>query len=67
MLTDDAMEKLVYRATGGEARVLTSTVQVKASDVVWMIEEIRRLRRERDSLLLDRSVYRERLNRTEAR
>lgn len=67
MLTDDAMEKLVYLATGGEARVLTSTVQVKASDVVWLIEEIRRLRRERDSLLLDRSVYRERLNRTEAR
>lgn len=67
MLTEDAMEQLVYRATGGEARVLTSTVQVKASDVVWLIEEIRRLRRERDSLLLDRSVYRERLNRTEAR
>ena len=67
MLTEDAMEKLVYRATGGEARVLTSTVQVKASDVVWLIDEIRRLRRERDSLLLDRSVYRERLNRTEAR
>ena len=67
MLTDDAMEKLVYRATGGEARVLTSTVQVKAADVVWLVEEIRRLRRERDSLLLDRSVYRERLTRTEAR
>ena len=61
------MEKLVYRATGGEARVLTSTVQVKACDVVWLIEEVRRLRRERDSMLLDRSVYRERLNRTEAR
>ena len=67
MLTDDAMEKLVYRATGGEARVLTSTVQVKASDVVWLVEEVRRLRRERDSLLLDRSVYRDRLNRQEAR
>ena len=67
MLTDDAMEKLVYRATGGEARVLTSTVQGKASDIVWLVEEVRRLRRERDSLLLDRSVYRERLNRTEAR
>lgn len=67
MLTEEAMEKLVYRATGGEARVLTSTVQVKAADIVWLVEEIRRLRRERDSLLLDRSVYRERLNRTEAR
>ena len=67
MLTDDAMEKLVYRATGGEARVLTSTVQVKASDVVWLVEEVRRLRRERDSLLLDRSVYRDRLNRQETR
>ena len=67
MLTDDAMEKLVYRATGGEARVLTSTVQVKAADVVWLVEEVRRLRRERDSLLLDRSIYRERLSRTEAR
>ena len=67
MLNEDAMERLVYRATGGEARVLTSTVQVKASDVVWLVEEIRRLRRERDSLLLDRSVYRDRLNRTEAR
>ena len=67
MLTESAMEKLVYRATRGEARVLTSTVQVKAADVVWLVEEVRRLRRERDSLLLDRSVYRERLNRTEAR
>ena len=67
MLTESAMEQLVYRATGGEARVSTSTVQVKASDVVWLVEEVRRLRRERDSLLLDRSVYRERLNRTEAR
>ena len=67
MLTEDAMEQLVYRATGGEARVLTSTVQVKASDVVWLVEEVRRLRRERDSLLLDRSVYRDRLNRTEGK
>ncbi len=61
------MEQLIYRATGGEARVLTSTVQVKASDVVWLVEEVRRLRRERDSLLLDRSAYRERANRTETR
>ena len=67
MLTEDAMERLVYHATGGEARVLTSTVQVKAADVVWLVEEVRRLRRERDSLLLDRSVYRDRLNRQEAR
>ncbi len=67
MLTETALEQLVYRATGGEARVLTSTVQVKASDVVWLVEEVRRLRRERDSLLLDRSVYRERANRTETR
>ena len=67
MLTETALEQLVYRATGGEARVLTSTVQVKASDAVWLVEEIRRLRRERDSLLLDRSVYRERANRTETR
>ena len=67
MLTDDAMENLVCRATGGEARVLTSTVRVEASDVVWLVEEVRRLRRERDSLLLDRSVYRERANRTETR
>jgi hypothetical protein len=42
-------------------------MQVKAADVVWLVEEVRRLRRERDSLLLDRSVYRERLNRTETR
>lgn len=67
MLTESALEQLVYRATGGEARVLTSTVQVEASDVVWLVEEVRRLRRERDSLLLDRSVYRDRLNRQEAR
>jgi hypothetical protein len=67
VLTETALEQLVYRATGGEARVLTSTVQVKASDAVWLVEEIRRLRRERDSLLLDRSVYRERANRTETR
>ena len=67
MLTESAMEQLVYRATGGEARVLTSTIQVKASDAVWLVEEVRRLRRERDSLLLDRSVYRDRLNRTETR
>jgi len=67
VLTEDAMERLVYHATGGEARVLTSTVQVKAADVVWLVEEVRRLRRERDSLLLDRSVYRDRLNRQEAR
>ena len=67
MLTESALERLVYRATGGEARVLTSTVQVKASNVVWLVEEIRRLRRERDSLLLDRSVYRDRLNRQETR
>ena len=67
MLTEDAMERLVYRATGGEARVSTSTVQVKAADVVWLVEEVRRLRRARDSLLLDRSVYRDRLNRTETR
>jgi hypothetical protein len=61
------MEQLVYRATGGEARVLTSTIQVKASDVVWLVEEVRRLRRERDSLLLDRAALRERANRTETR
>ena len=67
MLTESAMEQLVYRATGGEARVSTSTVQVKAADVVWLVEDVRRLRRERDSLLLDRSIYRERLSRTEAR
>jgi len=67
VLTESALERLVYRATGGEARVLTSTVQVKASNVVWLVEEIRRLRRERDSLLLDRSVYRDRLNRQETR
>lgn len=67
MLTEHGLEALVYRATGGEARVSTSTVQVKAADVVWLVEEVRCLRRERDSLLLDRSVYRERLNRTEAR
>lgn len=67
MLTESAMEQLVYRATGGEARVLTSTVQVKASDVVWLIDEIRRLRRERDSLLLDREAFRKRANRQEAR
>ena len=66
-MTEPVMERLVYRATGGAARVLTSTMQVKARDVVWLVEEVRRLRRERDSLLLDRSVYRERLNRTEAR
>jgi hypothetical protein len=66
-MIEPMMEQLIYRATGGEARVLTSTIQVKASDVVWLVEEVRRLRRERDSLLLDRSVYRERLNRTEAR
>ena len=67
MLTESAMEQLVYRATGGEARVLTSTVQVKASDVVWLVEEVRRLRRERDSLLLDRTAIRERANRQETR
>ena len=67
MLTESAMEQLVYRATGGEARVLTSTIQVKASDVVWLVEEVRRLRRERDSLLLDRTALRERANRTETR
>jgi hypothetical protein len=66
-MIEPMMEQLIYRATGGEARVLTSTVQVKASDVVWLVEEVRRLRRERDSLLLDRSVYRERANRTETR
>jgi len=67
VLTESAMEQLVYRATGGEARVLTSTVQVKASDVVWLVEEVRRLRRERDSLLLDRTAIRERANRQETR
>ena len=66
-MIEPMMERLIYRATGGEARVLTSTVQVKASDVVWLVEEVRRLRRERDSLLLDRSVYRDRLNRQETR
>jgi hypothetical protein len=66
-MIEPMMERLIYRATGGEARVLTSTVQVKAADVVWLVEEVRRLRRERDSLLLDRTVYRERANRTETR
>ena len=66
-MTEPVMERLVYRATGGEARVLTSTMQVKARDVVWLVEEVRRLRRERDSWLLDRSVYRDRLNRQETR
>ena len=66
-MTEPVMERLVYRATGGEARVLTSTMQVKAADVVWLVEEVRRLRRERDSLLLDRSIYRDRLNRQETR
>ncbi len=67
MLTESALEQLVYRATGGEARVLTSTVQVKASDVVWLVDEVRLLREQLDAALADRAALRERANRTETR
>ena len=61
------MERLVYRATGGEARVLTSTIQVKARDVVWLVEEVRILREQVDALTADRAALRERTNRSETR
>jgi hypothetical protein len=67
VLTESALEQLVYRATGGEARVLTSTVQVKASDVVWLVDEVRLLREQLDAALADRAALRERANRTETR
>jgi hypothetical protein len=61
-----ALAELGQHAYGCDRQQHPARIVVPAREIVWLLDEVR-LRRERDSLLLDRSVYRDRLNRTEAR
>lgn len=62
-----ALAELGQHAYGCTRERHPARLVVSARDVVALVEEVRRLRRERDALLLDRGIYRDRLNRSEGK